>query len=55
MKNSVGKAIQVLRIEKKLKQTYMAYKLNMTVESYRNIEHGGFDINIKKFKFTTNI
>jgi transcriptional regulator with XRE-family HTH domain len=50
MKKHVGLVIKQLRNDNNLKQIYMAHKLNLTLESYANIEQGRVDINTEKLK-----
>ena len=48
MKNEVGIVISVCRKHCNLKQSYMACKLRISVNTYANIEKGRVDLNTEK-------
>ena len=48
MKLEIGKIIMACRQYHGFTQVYMAHKLNLTVNSYANIEHGRVDIDTER-------
>ncbi len=48
MKKEIGIVIKLCRIHCCLTQCYVAYKLNLTINSYANIENGRVDINTSR-------
>ena len=48
MKKRIGNIIARLRKEQKFTQEYVAYKVDITVNSYANIERGRVDVNISR-------
>ncbi|MCY1518785.1 transcriptional regulator, y4mF family [compost metagenome] len=48
MKKDIGIVIKACRNHCGLKQSYVAFKLGITVNSYANIEHGRVELSISK-------
>ena len=55
MKKKVGYIIKQLRKQRGLSQIYVAYRLNITVESFANIENGRVDINTERLEKIASI
>lgn len=55
MKKKVGYVIKELRKQRGLSQIYVAYRLNITVESFANIENGRVDINTERLEKIASI